>query len=95
METVLAAVPSLTQVSPAGTRSVVSVGASPHTYTNSTARNQTIIVSAGTVTTIAISGDGGSNFDTVGIVAGAFPLRPNDRCRITYAVAPTVVVIGA
>lgn len=69
------------------------VGASPYTYTNASRARQQILVSAGTVSAIAVSRDG-TNFYSTGAVAGAVILNPGDRLRITYTVAPTMIVFN-
>lgn len=73
-----------------GARSVISVGASPFTRTNPLTQAEVVVVSGGTVTTIEVSRDN-VTFDVVGLVAGTFFLRPQDRIRVTYAVLPTMI----
>lgn len=68
------------------------VGASAFTYQNTLAQPVTVLVSGGTVTTIEISRDG-STFFLVGLLAGQFRLSPNDKLRVTYAVAPTMTMV--
>lgn len=75
----------------AGARTTSTPAGSPHTYTNSSARRQNVIVSGGTVTTIEFSRDG-ATFDIVGLLAGVHVLNPGDQLRITYAVAPAVAI---
>lgn len=74
---------------PGGSRSTISPGASPYTYQNSSSQHQLVTISGGTVTTIEISRDG-VVFDLLGLLAGPYVVRPNDRLRIAYLVAPTM-----
>jgi hypothetical protein len=69
------------------------VGASPYTYTNASMARQQILLSAGTVSLIQLSRDG-TNFYSTGQTAGVVILNPNDKLRITYTVAPTMIVIN-
>lgn len=69
------------------------VGASPYTYTNATMVRQQVLISAGTVSAIAVSRDG-TNFYSTGQTAGVVILNPNDKLRITHTVAPTMIVIN-
>jgi len=64
--------------------------ASPMTIQNVSIYTVDILISGGTVTTIDFSRNG-SDFATVGILAGMVSLSPGDYCKITYAVAPTVL----
>lgn len=73
-----------------GPRGVISVGASPCSIQNSTNTRVVVMVSAGTVTTIEFSRDGGA-FDGVGLLGGQFHLNPGDWLRITHLVAPAAV----
>lgn len=70
-----------------------SVGASPYTYQNTAPGRQQVLVSGGTVSAIAVTRDN-TNFYSTGQVAGVVILNPGDRVRITYTVAPTVVVVN-
>lgn len=67
---------------PVGTSSV-SPGASPWTYTAGVSP-EVVYISAGTVTSVEKNGN------NIGLIAGSFPLNPNDTLVVTYAVAPTV-----
>ncbi len=77
----------------AGAATIQTVGASPWTYTNSSASNQQIFVQGGTVSAISFNPNGGT-----GIALGAFTdnimiMRPGDTLTITYTAAPTVNTI--
>jgi hypothetical protein len=65
---------------------------SPHTYENTGDWLEQVVISAGTVTLIQLSTDGGSSFYDVGVLGGSHILRPGDRIKITYVVAPAVKV---
>lgn len=91
----VAQIPTIAQVSPNGTRSALTVGASPYIYINSGNNLQILLVSGGTVTSIEISADAGTTYDVVGLLGGSYVLRPADRARITYAVVPTCRILGA
>ena len=82
-----APVPSTAAVQP------IAVGASPFTYQNSQDAAIVVIVSGGTVTTIQFSRDG-TNWYTVGLLAGQFWLNPGDRLRVTYVVAPNMYYVN-
>jgi hypothetical protein len=75
-----------------GARATISPSGSPFTYQNTTPTPIVVIVSLGTstISLIEFSRDG-STWDTIGLLAGTFPLNPNDRLRVTYAVGtPTM-----
>lgn len=74
---------------PGGTRSVITPTGSPFSYTNSSGQHQLVAISGGTVTTIEISRDG-VVFDLLGLLAGPYVVRPGDRLRILYLLAPTM-----
>lgn len=78
---------------PLGVRTTPSPGGSPYTLTNNTQRNQMVVVTGGTVTTIQISCNN-VDFDTVGLLAGMFFLPMGWFLRINYAIAPSVVLIS-
>lgn len=67
----------------------VTVSASPFTVTNSTANEQTVSVSGGTVSQIQRK-RGAATFAT-GATGGEFLLSPDDSIVITYSAAPAVV----
>jgi hypothetical protein len=68
-------------------RTALTVGASPYTYTNTTGNDVLVIVSGGTVSSIVLTRTAG---DPVGITSGQFALRPGDAMTVTYSVAPTM-----
>lgn len=68
------------------------VTASPYTYTNNTANDQSVIVQGGTVSLIQYIRNGGTPIN-VGTTAGMFSLSPLDSLRVTYTVAPTITVV--
>lgn len=64
---------------------VITVGASPYTYTNTSGQNLILYVSGGAVTAVSLSGV------TTGLTSGTFYLGPNDTLEITYSTAPTML----
>ena len=70
----------------------ITAGASPYSYKNTSNARQNLIVTGGTVTTIAFS-RGGVTFYSTGLIAGCVMLNPNDICQITYTVAPVVTAV--
>lgn len=74
---------------PGGSRATISPTGSPFTYQNNTSQHQLVTISGGTVTTIEISRDG-LVFDLLGLLAGPYVVRPGDRLRIAYLLAPTM-----
>lgn len=72
--------------------SAITVGASPFVYQNLNGAPVTVLIAVGTVSAIDISRDG-TIFMQAGLVAGQFRLSPNDKIRITYAVAPTMNLV--
>lgn len=72
--------------------SAITVTASPFSYVNTGNVTAAVLVSGGTVTTIEFSRNG-TDFFLIGLLAGQFVLAPNDRLRVTYAVAPTMTRI--
>lgn len=80
------------QVFPKKAATTITVGASPFTYTNNGAREESVVVTGGTVSQIIYNRDG-----VVGVAvlpnAGKFELLPGDGIAITYTVAPTVIKI--
>ena len=77
----------------AGVATTVTVGASPYTYTNSSASNQQIFVQGGTVSAISFNPNGGTGIALSGLTDNVITLRPNDTLTITYTAAPTVNTI--
>jgi len=70
------------------TSTAIVVGASPFTYTNTSANNIIVTVAAGTVSAIniyhtAVTSD-------LGVTAGQFMLYPNDGLTVTYSGVPTM-----
>ena len=77
----------------AGTATTVSVGASPYTYTNSSASNQQVFIQGGTVSAISFNPNGVSGINLSGLTDNVITMRPNDTLTITYTAAPTVTTI--
>ena len=70
---------------------VITIGASPATYTNTSVNDLQIAVSGGTVSSVVYGRTGGAL--SVG-TTGLFHLSPNDYVTITYTVAPTVAIFS-
>jgi hypothetical protein len=70
---------------PPSTETVITVGASPFTYTAPS--GGFVIIDGGSVTTVQFVRVG--SYYT-GVVNGLFPLSLGDKLIVTYAVAPTV-----
>lgn len=72
-------------------RQVVTVGASPFTYTNTSGDTVSLQIAGGTVS--ALSSARGGSGDSLAYASGgtAMVLRPGDGAVITYSVAPTVI----
>lgn len=77
----------------AGASTTVTVGASPYTYTNSSASNQQIFIQGGTVSAISFNPNGVSGISLSGLTDNVLTMRPNDTLTITYTAAPTVTTI--
>jgi hypothetical protein len=77
----------------AGASTAVSVGASPYTYTNSSASNQQVFIQGGTVTAISFNPNGVSGISLSGLTDNILTMRPNDTLTITYTAAPTITTI--
>ena len=77
----------------AGAATTVTVGASPYTYTNSSASNQQIFIQGGTVSAISFNPNGGTGIALSGLTDNVITMRPNDTLTITYTAAPTVNTI--
>lgn len=73
-----------------GGRTSISVTASPFTFTNIENCPVIVFIAVGTVTAIDFTRDG-VVFDSCGLVAGQVSLNPNDKVRVTYTIAPTMV----
>lgn len=71
----------------------ITVGASPFVFANPLLRDITVIVSAGTVTAIEISRNGGGSWILGGLIAGQYALSPADQIRVTYAAPPTMTML--
>lgn len=69
----------------------VTPGASPWTYQAPFAGF--VSVQGGTVSAVALSGDGGSTYFTIS--GGLAPVLEGSYVKVTYTVAPTVTMIGA
>ena len=70
----------------------ITVGSSPYTYVNADLTPVSVLISGGTVTTIAFSRDN-TNYLTIGLLGGMYLLNPGDRIRITYVLAPIMTKI--
>ena len=77
----------------AGAATAVTVGASPYTYTNSSASNQQVFIQGGTVSAISFNPNGGTGIALSGLTDNVITMRPNDTLTITYTAAPTVNTI--
>ena len=77
----------------AGAATAVTVGASPYTYTNSSASNQQIFIQGGTVSAISFNPNGGTGIALSAFTDNIMVMRPNDALTITYTSAPTVNTI--
>lgn len=64
-------------------------GGPSSSHQNTSNRDETIVVSGGTVTAINISPNGGGFFAT-GETAGVFPLRQGEAIQVVYTGSPTV-----
>ncbi len=73
----------------AGAATTITAGASPYAYTNSSASNQEIFITGGSITAITFSSDGGTAI-SLNITLSQIVLRPNDVLTITYTTAPTL-----
>jgi hypothetical protein len=73
-----------------GPVTTVSVGASPYNFTNTESTRIMLAVSAGTVTSIQMSIDGGLNFISGGLLGGLYLMNPGHQIQIVYTLAPTV-----
>jgi hypothetical protein len=75
---------------PTGPISVITVSASPFTYTATA--GGTVIISGGTVTQVKFSRDG-ATFYVTGQTAGMFPVSQGDQLVITHSVPPTMTFV--
>lgn len=73
-----------------GALASISVGNSPFTWTNPESVPVQVFVSAGTVTTIEVANDLAQTFVTVGLLGGAYDVKPGAQIRVTYVLAPTM-----
>jgi hypothetical protein len=69
----------------------VTVGLSPFVVTNSLSVLAEVFISIGTVLLVEFSRDQ-VTWDGCGLLAGQFRLNPGDSLRITYVIAPVVIV---
>ena len=76
-------------VSTLGVPVVISVGASPFTYTAPKAG--AVLVNGGTPSLVEYAR--GGTFNTIGALGGTFPVWPGDQIRITYVLAPTMTLV--
>ena len=75
-----------TGYSQALTYGTIVVGASPFTYTNTTAGEVSVVVSGGTVSSIQLVRGGVGNI--IGVTAGLITLSAGDALIVTYSVIP-------
>lgn len=62
-------------------------------YTNNTGQPVRAIVTGGTVSALAISQNGGTNYFSLGAIAGTFVVMPNEKLRISNTVIPQLRII--
>src|SRR3990167_735164 len=67
----------------------ITVGASPQTYTNRDAVAETLLITGGTMTAIALSADS-TTFTTISSLATMIPLDVGETARFTFSSAPTL-----
>lgn len=77
----------LSLVSPGQAAQSITVGASP--FVKAFPGNGFVTISGGTVSLVEFKRPNGT-YASVGVTAGAIPVRTSDAVRITYTVAPTV-----
>lgn len=70
------------------------IGASPYTYTNTSAQDVDVAVGGGTVSQIVYGRPSAGSVISVGTV-GKWKVSPGDTLEVTYTVAPTVVIYSA
>jgi len=70
----------------------ITVGASPFTYQNLDHYPEDIIISGGTVSSIAWSRDG-TTYYNLGLTSGRFHLEPLEYLQVTYTAAPTMTKV--
>jgi len=70
----------------------ITVGASPFVYQNTDPYPEDIIISGGTVSSIAWSRDG-STYYNLGLTSGRFHLEPGEYLQVTYTAAPTMTKV--
>lgn len=73
---------------PPSSETVLTVGASPYTYT--APAKGFVILSGGTVSGVTFSRTKGTTY-TAGQTSGMFPLAQNDVLVVTYSVKPSMV----
>lgn len=71
----------------------ITVGASPFTYQNVSAFDQSIIVIGGTVTAISFSRDN-VTFYPLGVLVGMFYLSKGDYLRVQYTGVPNMTAVS-
>lgn len=76
----------------AGAATTITVGASPFTYSNTSASNQQLFIQGGTVSAITFNPNGGTGIP-LNEVTNVLVLRPGDTVTVTYTVAPTMTTI--
>jgi len=70
----------------------ITVGASPFVYQNKDNVEEDIIISGGTVSSLAWSRDG-STYYNLGLTSGVFHLEPGEYLQVTYTAAPTMTKV--
>ena len=84
---------TLVQLNYASSINTVSVASSPYIYTNGANNEVDVGIGGGTVTSIELSRNG-TDYYPVGLIGGVYRLSLNDKLRLTYAVAPSMIAIG-
>ena len=74
---------------PIAALSALAVGASPHTFTAEA--DGALAVAGGTVSLLEYGRNG--NFTSLGLTSGLVPIKRGDALRITYSVAPSILLI--
>lgn len=70
---------------------LITVGASPFSYTNGDGYDEDIIVQGGTVSLIEFSRS--AVFYPLGVTQGMFRLSPNDGLRVTFTATPAMTKV--
>jgi hypothetical protein len=83
--------PAKSYLGKAPTRTVVTVGASPYTYTNTSGDIIELLISGGVSVSLVYSPKGGVGDLTTYTAGSLYTLRSGDQLIITYTGAPTVI----